>query len=183
VSYGTEVLQPVSLLELDLCEIQLCEKGVIPIVRKGVGGRGVKEKNGVTPSVKDGIGSVTESDGIAAATKVVSPYVVNESMNKEKQSSLVDTTGLGSYSPLHTQETTTAGNTPGKSSYANVTGKPSEKKVNFRTLFTPRSNGIDVVVLVESIRAISKRFANTAYGFFLGKRVAYPIIANYVRNT
>ncbi|GKC32794.1 copia protein [Tanacetum coccineum] len=36
---------------------------------------------------------------------------------------------------------------------------------------------------VESIRAISERFANATYGFFLGKRVAYPVIANYVRNT
>ncbi|GJY55767.1 zinc finger, CCHC-type containing protein [Tanacetum coccineum] len=144
--------------------------------KRSVEGRGVKEKNGVTPSVKDGTGSVTESDGIAAATKVVSPYVVDETMNKEKQSYLVDITGLGSYSPLHTQETTTGGNTPSKSSYANVTGKPSETKVNFHTLFTPRSNGIDVVVLVDYIRAISKRFANTAYGFFLGKRVAYLLL-------
>ncbi|GJU76069.1 retrotransposon protein, putative, ty1-copia subclass [Tanacetum coccineum] len=39
------------------------------------------------------------------------------------------------------------------------------------------------VVLVESIRAVSDRFANSAYGFFLGKRVAYPVVANYVRNT
>ncbi|GJZ34209.1 hypothetical protein Tco_0579645 [Tanacetum coccineum] len=43
--------------------------------------------------------------------------------------------------------------------------------------------GVDVVVPVESIRAISERFANAAYGFFLGKRVAYLIVANYVRNT
>ncbi|GJR78901.1 hypothetical protein Tco_0149686 [Tanacetum coccineum] len=54
-------------------------------------------------------------------------------------------------------------NTPGMSSYANVTGKPSGTKVNFRTLFTPGGNGIDVVVPVESIRAISERFANTTY--------------------
>ncbi|GJY72380.1 putative reverse transcriptase domain-containing protein [Tanacetum coccineum] len=39
------------------------------------------------------------------------------------------------------------------------------------------------VVPVESIRAISERFANIAYGFFLGKRVAYTVVANYVRNT
>ncbi|GJV39491.1 BTB/POZ/MATH-domains containing protein [Tanacetum coccineum] len=77
----------------------------------------------------------------------------------------------------------TAGNAPGKSSYANITGKPSGKKVNVRTLFTPGGNGIDVVVSVDSIRAISERFANTAYGFFLGKKVAYPVAANYVRNT
>ncbi|GJX74985.1 hypothetical protein Tco_0313580 [Tanacetum coccineum] len=44
-------------------------------------------------------------------------------------------------------------------------------------------NGIDVVVPMESIRAVSERFMNTAYGFFLDKRVAYPVIANYVRNT
>ncbi|GJX97545.1 cytokinin dehydrogenase 3-like protein [Tanacetum coccineum] len=31
--------------------------------------------------------------------------------------------------------------------------------------------------------AISERFANTTYCFFLGKKVAYPVVANYVRNT
>ncbi|GKD12951.1 reverse transcriptase domain-containing protein [Tanacetum coccineum] len=40
-------------------------------------------------------------------------------------------------------------------------------------------NGTDVAVPLESIRAISKRLNNTAYGFFLGKRVAYPVVANY----
>ncbi|GJY78947.1 hypothetical protein Tco_0484748 [Tanacetum coccineum] len=67
----------------------------------------------------------------------------------------------GSYPPLPTLETNPAENTPGKSSYANVIGESSKK----------------------SIRAISERFTNTAYGFFLGKRVAYPVVANYVRNT
>ncbi|GKB36908.1 hypothetical protein Tco_0881850 [Tanacetum coccineum] len=61
--------------------------------------------------------------------------------------------------------------------------KPSGKKLNIRTLFTPRGNGIDVVVPVDSIRAVSEQFANSAYGFFLGKKVAYPVVANYVRNT
>ncbi|GKC80459.1 beta-caryophyllene synthase [Tanacetum coccineum] len=69
------------------------------------------------------------------------------------------------------------------SSYANVTCEPSRKALNFRTLFTPRGNEIDVVVPVESIRAINERFANTAYGFFLEKRVAYPVAVNYVKNT
>ncbi|GKC35918.1 putative reverse transcriptase domain-containing protein [Tanacetum coccineum] len=75
------------------------------------------------------------------------------------------------------------GNTPSMSSYANVTGVPSRKALNFRTLFTPTGNGVDVVVPVESIRAISERFANTSYGFFMGKHMAYPVVANYVRNT
>ncbi|GJS41115.1 reverse transcriptase domain-containing protein [Tanacetum coccineum] len=58
----------------------------------------------------------------------------------------------GSFPPLPTQATSSAGNTLCKSSYANVTGKPSGKKLNIRTLFTPG-------------------------------RVAYPVVANYVRNT
>nr|GEU61594.1 retrovirus-related Pol polyprotein from transposon TNT 1-94 [Tanacetum cinerariifolium] len=32
---------------------------------------------------------------------------------------------------------------------------------------------------MESVRAINERFANTAYGFFLRKRVAYLVVANY----
>ncbi|GKE36388.1 beta-caryophyllene synthase, partial [Tanacetum coccineum] len=53
---------------------------------------------------------------------------------------------------IEKEETPSAGNAPGKSSYANVTGKPIGKKLNFRTLYTPR-------------------------------RVTYPVVANYVRNT
>ncbi|GKD40980.1 retrotransposon protein, putative, ty1-copia subclass, partial [Tanacetum coccineum] len=71
------------------------------------------------------------------------------------------------------------GNAPGKSLYANVTGKPNGKKLNIRTLFIPGGNGIDVVVPVESIRAISDRFANTTYGFFLGKPVAYQGVMGF----
>ncbi|GJW78227.1 hypothetical protein Tco_0139909 [Tanacetum coccineum] len=68
--------------------------------------------------------------------------------------------------------------------YANLfTGESTRKALNFRILFTPRANGVDVVVSVESIRAINEQFFNTAYGFFLGKRVSYPVVANYVRNT
>nr|GEW18071.1 hypothetical protein [Tanacetum cinerariifolium] len=97
---------------------------------------------------------------------------------KEKHSLMVDKEKSGVEEKL-----TTLGNAPGKSSYANVTCNPRGKKVNVCTLFTPRGNRIDVVVLVDSIRAISKRFANTAYGFFLGKKVTYPIVFDYVRNT
>ncbi|GKC57359.1 hypothetical protein Tco_1084957 [Tanacetum coccineum] len=74
--------------------------------------------------------------------------------------------------------------TPGMStSYAKVTGEPSKKSMNFHTLITQARNEVDVVVPTESIRAIDERFANTAYGFFLGKHVAYPVVVNYVRNT
>ncbi|GJV93214.1 nucleotide-diphospho-sugar transferase [Tanacetum coccineum] len=55
-----------------------------------------------------------------------------------------------------TQDAISAGNVPGKPSYATVCGKPNGKKVNVRTLFTPGGNGINVVVLVDSIRASTR---------------------------
>ncbi|GKD32978.1 zinc finger, CCHC-type containing protein [Tanacetum coccineum] len=159
------------------------------------GGRGVKEKslNRNSMNTSLGIGVFTKSDdtmnedtpiGVASAVKEdVTQSVVGMMAEKEKISSLEDTTVPESFPPLTTLVTTMAGNAPGKSSYANITGKPSGKKVNVLTLFTPGGNGIDVVILVDSIRAISERFANIAYGFFLGKKVAYHVVANYVKNT
>ncbi|GJU98111.1 zinc finger, CCHC-type containing protein, partial [Tanacetum coccineum] len=128
-------------------------------------------------NTSSGIGVFTKFDdtinedtsvGVASVVKEdVTPSVVDMMVEKEN---LEDTTVLKSFPPLTTPVTTTAGNAPGKSSYANIIGKPSGKKVNVRTLFTPGGNGIDVVVSVDSIRAISERFANTAYGFFWGRR-------------
>ncbi|GJT48763.1 retrotransposon protein, putative, ty1-copia subclass [Tanacetum coccineum] len=118
--------------------------------------------------------------------EVVLPSI-DEFVAMEVHSPLVEQTnvvksGGESYPPLPTQGTTPAGNTLGKSLYANVIGESSKKTLNIRTLYPPGGNGVDVVVLVESIRAVSVRFENFAYGFFLEKRVAYPVVANYVRN-
>ncbi|GJS05210.1 hypothetical protein Tco_0321718 [Tanacetum coccineum] len=119
---------------------------------------------------------------VDAAMKVVSPSVVEETV--AMKCPVVNTLSVGPNLPPPTQEANApTGNAPSELSYATATGKPSGKKVNVRTLFTPGGNRIDVVVLVDSIRAISERFSNTAYGFFLGKKVAYPVVANYVRNT
>ncbi|GJW25166.1 retrovirus-related pol polyprotein from transposon TNT 1-94 [Tanacetum coccineum] len=147
--------------------------------QKGGGGRrGVKEKNGVAPSIKENNGVSTKSDdtmnedtlvGVASVVlEGVIPSMVDMTVETEKLSSLNDTTVMGSFPPLYMLGTTMAGNAPGKSLYANITGKPSRKKVNAHTLFTHGGNGIDVVVLVDSIRVISERFANTAYGSSTG---------------
>ncbi|GJY11714.1 hypothetical protein Tco_0381023 [Tanacetum coccineum] len=72
----------------------------------------------------------------------LSPSVVDETVAKEKQRSLVNTTGLGSFPPLPSQENLSTGNAPRKSLNANVTGKSSGKNVNFRTLFTPGVMGL-----------------------------------------
>nr|GEV90334.1 hypothetical protein [Tanacetum cinerariifolium] len=59
---------------------------------------------------------------------------------KSSLSHMVNPTDLGLYPPLPMQETASAGNAPSKSSYANVTSKPSGKKLNFCTFFTPGNN-------------------------------------------
>nr|GEU73932.1 retrovirus-related Pol polyprotein from transposon TNT 1-94 [Tanacetum cinerariifolium] len=134
--------------------------------------------------------STLGSDGILndatpcvdVAIKDVSPSVIKETVAMECL--VVNNRDVGPNPPLPTQEANaTTGNAPGKPSYATATGKTSGKKANVRTLYKPGGNRIDVVVLKDSIRAVSERFANTAYGFFLGKKVAYPVVANHVRNT
>nr|GEV79450.1 cysteine-rich RLK (receptor-like protein kinase) 26 [Tanacetum cinerariifolium] len=129
-----------------------------PTLKTGSGERGVNEKSLNASNIevgKDGVVPSVLVDSENVAKEVVSPFEVDETVAMETQSSLMDTIGLGWKPPLHTQVTLSAGNAPDKSSYA---------------------NGIDVVVPVESIRAISERFANTAYGFFLGKRVVLGFI-------
>nr|GEY76602.1 hypothetical protein [Tanacetum cinerariifolium] len=109
------------------------ELGFLSQKESGVG-RGVKEKQG---SVAD------NSTGDASAAKeVISPSVVDKNVEKKRQSSLVDTTGLGSSPSLSTKEITMASNASGKSSYANVIGESSKKAVNNRTLFTPGGMGL-----------------------------------------
>ncbi|GJS20883.1 zinc finger, CCHC-type containing protein [Tanacetum coccineum] len=113
------------------------------------GGRGVKEKNVNVSNievVKDGaIPSVTVSSR-STHEENVGLSIVDMMVEMEKLSSLEDTTVLGSFPPLSTPVTTSAGNAPGKSSYANVTDKPSGKKLNIHTLYTTGGNGIDVVI-------------------------------------
>ncbi|GKF24424.1 hypothetical protein Tco_0076746, partial [Tanacetum coccineum] len=103
-----------------------------------------------------------DSDNVAAKDVVVPP-VVDE--------------------PVVTVFGNSSGTQDGNVVSSTATLVDGRKSMKFRTLITPAGNGTDVAVPLESIRAISKRFNNTAYGFFLGKRVAYPVVANYVRNT
>ncbi|PWA64646.1 zinc knuckle CX2CX4HX4C [Artemisia annua] len=43
--------------------------------------------------------------------------------------------------------------------------------------------GANVTISLEVVDEISSRFANTLYGYFIGKRLAFPIVENYVKNT
>ncbi|MFS8002538.1 hypothetical protein Hanom_Chr13g01203231 [Helianthus anomalus] len=56
-------------------------------------------------------------------------------------------------------------------------------KVNFRSLASPVTHvGCDVILPRESVRAVQEKLANTLYGYFLGDRVAYPVVDYFVKN-
>ncbi|GJW24712.1 hypothetical protein Tco_0038523 [Tanacetum coccineum] len=131
------------------------------------GGRGIKEKNGVAPTNK-------EKQVLSAINSGEGNKHVDQAMDTNSATSTpIDVTaGLGSYPTLsevygHSPASANAGDT-------NVVGT-----VNTPVGNTLGGNRVDVVVPMESIRDISKQFDNTVYGFFLGKRVAYPVVANY----
>ncbi|GKD56742.1 putative reverse transcriptase domain-containing protein [Tanacetum coccineum] len=128
----------------------------------GGGGRGVKEK-------------YHGSDNDTIKDTIVVSYAADELVSGNTKGNTTDL-NQGSI-PISVHESPTNDDSAlirlELTSYAKlVTGEPSRKMVNFLTLFTPTRNGVDVVVLVESIRAISERFPNEAYGFFLEKWVA-----------
>nr|GFB15115.1 hypothetical protein [Tanacetum cinerariifolium] len=104
----------------------------------------------VTPSVeKEKQSSLEDTTGLGSFPPLPTHECVTPSVEKEKQSSLEDTTGLGSFPPLPTHVITSAGNAPGKSSYANAAGKPNGKKLNIRTLFTP---GVTYPIVANYVR-------------------------------
>nr|GEW88149.1 hypothetical protein [Tanacetum cinerariifolium] len=44
-------------------------------------------------------------------------------------------------------------------------------------------SGADVSVRMACVDEVSGRFANTLYGYFIGKRLVFPIVENYDKNT
>nr|GEV13307.1 putative reverse transcriptase domain-containing protein [Tanacetum cinerariifolium] len=43
--------------------------------------------------------------------------------------------------------------------------------------------GDAVAIPFEAVEEVKSRFSNTLYGFFIGKRLAFPLVENYVKNT
>ncbi|XP_021996210.1 uncharacterized protein LOC110893407 [Helianthus annuus] len=68
-------------------------------------------------------------------------------------------------------------------SYADSLLGNKSLKVNFRSLVSESVHeGCDVVLPRESVRSVHDKMANTLVGYFLGDRVAYPVVDYYVRN-
>ncbi|GKD79448.1 zinc knuckle CX2CX4HX4C containing protein, partial [Tanacetum coccineum] len=46
-----------------------------------------------------------------------------------------------------------------------------------------RVEGAVVALPFEAVEEVSARFNNTLYGYFIGKRLAFKLVENYVENT
>ncbi|KAK1424454.1 hypothetical protein QVD17_19784 [Tagetes erecta] len=72
---------------------------------------------------------------------------------------------------------------PDVGSYAAVlhTGT-SKNKINFRFLEPlDKQQGVDVVLPRESFKIVQEKLGFTLYGYFLGDRVAYPVVEYFVK--
>ncbi|GKE08099.1 hypothetical protein Tco_1411650, partial [Tanacetum coccineum] len=159
------------------------------------GGRGVKEKKhgSANDAAKDS-DYVTKSTNVVSSedttkdTIVVSSVgdelvlsslgghtvekVIDSRNNKGTREGNLGQTSINTFDLHTTDPNNSSPSLSGPTLYAKlVTGEPSRKSVNFYTLPAPTRNGADVAISLESIRSISKRFSNTAYAFYLGKRV------------
>ncbi|GJX56677.1 zinc knuckle CX2CX4HX4C containing protein [Tanacetum coccineum] len=58
----------------------------------------------------------------------------------------------------------------------------NKNKVYFRTLETEITDLANVLIPMSSVLEVEARFANTLYGYFLGKKVAFLIVKRYILN-
>ncbi|GJT31780.1 zinc knuckle CX2CX4HX4C containing protein [Tanacetum coccineum] len=72
-------------------------------------------------------------------------------------------------------------------SYAGVTGGSAKDQPNvnsnFRTLVAdPVFDGVNISIPRKVVEKVSTRFEHTLYGYFIGKRMAFPVVEYYARN-
>ncbi|GKD06712.1 hypothetical protein Tco_1181686, partial [Tanacetum coccineum] len=119
-------------------------------------GRGVKEKD------LNDVNNKEVKDGAVPSVTVASGNTQEENVGQSSRGPTASESG------------------PDVSFASLLNGESKRKGLNFHTLITQAGNGADVAVSLESIHVVSERYANSDCGFFLGKRVAYPVVANYI---
>ncbi|GKA40134.1 hypothetical protein Tco_0732727 [Tanacetum coccineum] len=105
----------------------------------------------------------------------------------------VVTTNDGSVHHIYGKETQVAseavssdninsGNT-NKQSFADMFKNPSgSKAARLNHMTSEHVAGANVAIPMSAVKDVSDRFENTLYGYFIGKRLAFPVVENYVKN-
>ncbi|GKA43801.1 zinc knuckle CX2CX4HX4C containing protein [Tanacetum coccineum] len=127
--------------------------------------------------------SVTNSDGVNVSPRVsidanpkpASPMSYNDSFD-------IFGASRENFKPLNAA---VEGNSGANVTYADMLHKtPNKKSVRLKELRNPEIvEGAAVALPMDAVDAISSRFANTLFGYFIGKRLAFPLVENYVKNT
>ncbi|GJR37692.1 zinc knuckle CX2CX4HX4C containing protein [Tanacetum coccineum] len=64
-----------------------------------------------------------------------------------------------------------------------INNTPTKKVVKLAPLTNNEEvQGAHVTLPLDAAKEVSSRFINTLYGYFIGKRLAFPIVENYVKN-
>ncbi|GJZ20294.1 retrovirus-related pol polyprotein from transposon 17.6 [Tanacetum coccineum] len=67
---------------------------------------------------------------------------------------------------------------------AMVNEQPAKKVVKIQEMRNDlKVEGAAVTLPIEAVEAVNARFCNTLYGYFIGSRLAFPLVENYVKNT
>nr|GEU59754.1 hypothetical protein [Tanacetum cinerariifolium] len=71
-----------------------------------------------------------------------------------------------------------------KGSFTLLLKKPmTSKAVRLSMMKNAESvTGANVAIPLPAVEEVSKRFKNTMYGYFIGKRLSFPVVENYVKN-
>ncbi|GKE00505.1 hypothetical protein Tco_1388488, partial [Tanacetum coccineum] len=72
-------------------------------------------------------------------------------------------------------------------SYAGAAGisnsEQLKSKANFRSMVADKVfDGVNISIPRIVVEKVSVRFENTLYGYFIGKRMAFPVVEYYARN-
>lgn len=97
------------------------------------------------------------------------------------------------------QPTVVSANVGDNGKHSSVVGSQQAPKLSYASMFQikntfksvnicelrneERVEGAHVTIPLKEIHDVSARFAHTLYGYFIGKRLAFPIVENYVKNT
>ncbi|GKA65526.1 zinc knuckle CX2CX4HX4C containing protein [Tanacetum coccineum] len=122
------------------------------------------------------MGKIDEISGTSFGTPNTSTKLATADPNNIPSNERDD----GSVNVIQSAKSNGMGHVP----YANLlNGEPIKKAVNFHTLIAPPGNGLMLPVSIKSVLEVNEHFENSVYGFFLGKKVVYPAVENYFKNS
>ncbi|GJT39302.1 zinc knuckle CX2CX4HX4C containing protein [Tanacetum coccineum] len=117
-------------------------------------------------------------------------YTTYQEPIKDTSSNQAKSSGINSCGTTQTLDVMAAAQVKGSnpkttSSFASVLQKGPIKKVVKLTELRNEEvvEGATIALPLDAVEEVTSRFTNTLYGYFIGKRLAFPLVENYVKNT